>query len=464
MHRHRVGYRVGVGIAALGLLAGATLGSPGAAAAPNPYSATASAAALRISISDPQIIPFLQGGGFDATSPSAQVAADTRGDGRGVASMVYPGDDIAGLTQVIGQFLPPGTPTPDLPKWPVTVVADSGTPKPAPEAAPGYQLSASVGDGTADAEANGGLPKSIPLGGINATSTAAPTDGGGVRSVGSSSISVLSIGKLLSLGTISTRAVAERTADGQLKRSASMAITGASILGLPLEIRDGKLVVPLLGSTVPVADQIAKLPIFAPLRKMGLTLTFHKAQNTPNGIIAPSVQLSYVTQTPDLPLPSLDLPTVIPAQPAIGPIPPSTYTTVITLGYAQAEADLTPLPPFESVSGAAPAAITQPSAGSTPVTGNSAATSGSTGSAPITGTSGAGSVPATTGDTTTGSSQPPAPTQQATGPTSARRVSYGLKLTVDGLDVYLAIIVIGLIALGIGQLVRLQGVRTRWRS
>lgn len=463
MHRTRIGRRLGAAVGVAGILAGATTLAATPATARNPYSATANASALRVSIYDPDIIPFLQGGGFDATSPSAQVAGDTLGGGRGVASLVYPGDDIAGLTQIVGQFAPPNVTVPELPKYPLTVVADSGTPKPEPQNSAGYQLSAEVGDGTAKAEANGGLPKIFPVGSITATSTVAPTDGDGVRATGTASISLVSLPGLLNLGTVTSTAVAERDGSGKLVRSSSMAITGASVLGLPLEIRDNKLVVPILGSALPIADAIQKLTVLAPLKQRGITLELTKPQEIPNGIIAPAVQLSFVTETPKLPLPAVDLPNLIPGQPAIGPIPPSTYTTVITLGYATASATLTPLPPFDA-GGTPPVPIT---GGGTPAQGGGAVSSVDTPAPVDSGTPPTDQTPLDSGtDLGPGPTDQPAPQSglPAAQVKKSPRLAYRLSSSVDGSDVYLAIVVAALVALGTGQLVRFQGVRTTWRS
>jgi len=137
LHRTRVIQRGVTLAAALGSTLVATLAlSPHVLADQSPYTATASAAALRYSLADPQIIPLLQGGEIDISSPMAQVAADTVGGGQGIASLLYPGDDIVGIGGLIGSALPPGTPAPQLPPYPVTVKADPGTPNPPSQQAP----------------------------------------------------------------------------------------------------------------------------------------------------------------------------------------------------------------------------------------------------------------------------------------------------------------------------------------
>ena len=444
----------------------APLAAPAAAdAMNNPYSATASAAALKLSVHDPQIVPFLAGGGFDITSPSSQAAADTLGGGRAVASLVYPGDDIAGITQMVAMFAPQGVTLPNLPDWPVTVIAQPGNTDPKPDSTPLYDLQAKIGDGLATASSSGGFP-GFGVKAISSDASATPTDDGGVQAVGTTTAGLLSFGKLLQVGTVTSEATASRTSDGTLKRSSSLTITGASLAGLPLDIKDGQLEIPALGSLLPLGDALNALPLLKQqFTAQGLSIGYVPEKRTSDGVIAPSIQINYTVKTPAIPIPAVDLPNLIPAQPAVGPLPPSTFTFSVTLGAAEAHATLTPLPSFDSGT-LPPVAVTPPAAGGSvaPTTVASAPASApvaQAAAAPIdTGSGGvaqvqpASSAPAATPASTTQPAAQATPTKYRV--TAATFSSAG--------SFYLALILIAAVGLVISQLARFGGVKTPWKS
>jgi hypothetical protein len=459
LHSKRIvrrGYRLAVATGLAFAAMGAT--GPQSLADQSPYTGIGSASALRVMVADPEIIPLLQGGAIDANTGLAQAAADSFGGSQSLASLEYPGDDVAGLPGLIGALAPAGAPSIQLPAYPVTVKADSGTPQ-SSDSAGGYALSAQVGTGAAQAEAQGGVPGAIANQNLDATVVSAPTPGGGVKTVATSTVSALGYGSLIKLGTVTTEATTERTADGTLKREAHMTITGASILGLPLAISDNQLVVPVLGQ-LPVNAAIQQLPVLAALKTAGVTVEFEQAENTPNGIVAPAIKMTYPMALPALAIPAVDLPALIPGQPGVGPLPPSTVTVTAVFGNANAEATLTPLPTFPSIG------TPNPPSGSGSSSSSGTGTGGGTGSTDTgsgsldSGVSSGDTAPIAAGDQTpvsTGAT----PSTSAVPPVLA---GYRVRAAYDALNIYLAIVVVGLIALGTGQLARFQGVKTTWKS
>lgn len=400
----------------------------GAAAA---YSATATSAALRVDIRDPKIIPILDGGGTEVTSPSAQATADSLGQARAVAAVVYPGNDASGATDL-----------------PLTVVADAGRPHPADMNSVGYQLAASAAEGQARASANGGLDGAVaPAGSVSARAYVVPTKSGGVVAEGTTVVTGLHLMTVLQLGTVTSRATAERTHTGMLKRSSNLTLTGASLMGLPLELVDGVLVVPVLGTTVPVGAAIATNPALAAVKERGLTLSFQAAQTTPNGIVAPGIEVTMVTETPAVPIPTVPLPGGVPV--GVGALPPSTATTLIAIGFARASSDLQPIPDIPTEAGLA-------SPGETPNLGS---------------TTGAGMLPSPVDPSTSPVGLPPV---TAVGPDSGLGPEFAQPRTTvpsllpaarlitpfRGANVYLAIVAAALVAAAAGQLIRFQGVKT----
>lgn len=410
------------------LLSGAGLSVQGAGAT-SAYSATATSAAMRLDVRDPKIVPILDGGGTESTSPSAQATADSLGQARSVAAVVYPGSDASGAIDL-----------------PLTVVADSGHPHPADMSSGGYQLAASAPDGQAHASANGGLDGTVtPAGSVSAKADVAPTSSGGVVAEATNSVTGLKFMTVLQLGTVSSRATAERTSAGLLKRSSSLTLTGASIMGLPLEIVDGKLVVPVLGTTVPVGEAIASNPALAAVKERGLTLSFQAAQKTRNGIIAPGIEVKMLTETPAVPIPVVPLPPTVPV--GVGPLPPSRATTVIAIGFARAFSDLVSVPDFTGTGTSSTPPVDTPVASGT--------SNGNTLSPPI-GGSGPANVPVPSASSGIAPSLP----QPRSALPSVQVASRRLITPFRAADVYLAIVASALVAAAAGQLIRYQGVRT----
>jgi hypothetical protein len=409
------------------------------------YSGSTEASGIRLSINDPGIVPLLTGGGTDISSPLAQTTADSFGRARALASLAYPGDDIAGLSTFLGVALPPSVPRGDLPAYPLTVIADETTPQPDAVTSPGYDLRAEVASARTTSSASAGAsPVLSPGGNTTAGGTVASTGDGGLVAEARSSTTGFQLAGLVSLGTLTTTATATRSASGALVRRSSMDLTAASVAGLPLALRDGKLVVPVLGNALDVNEAIQTLPVLAPLREQGLTLSVQAAQQTPNGIIAPGLRVTLVRDLPSLPLPSVPLPQLLPQQPQVGPLPASTLTVVYTVGYANATAALSPLPSFSA---------SHPTAGpgAAPVMPGSATALPASPAVSLTGSAATGGLAATAPD---GAS---APSVAEPEPVLAR-LSH--RVPLDIADLYLAIALAALSALALGQLVRHVGIRT----
>ena len=445
------------GFAAFAIVAG---GAPTARASASSYSADASAAAVRISIRDPQIVPILGGGGFDVTTPSAQASGDSLGNGRSVASVVYPGDDLAGIGGLLGTAVPSSVPVNlnNLPPYPVTVIADENDPNPPGQSAPMFQLSATAAEGKASATANGGLP---PTANVNVSSsrssaTVTPTDDGGVSATGQTQTALAVVPGVAGLGTITSTAVASRDATGQLTRSADFNVTGASIDGLPLQMDSGEIVIPVLGQKIELGKAIQTLPIFAPLRAQGVGITFIPAEQLSDGIISAGLEVSFRTKTAAVPLPSIPLPpTGLPIT-SIGALPPSTFTTVVSYGFASATADLAVIPGFTSQPPGSTSTLTSPAA---------SASAGSSAAAPVTGTPQGGglvSPPSVTTPELTGAGPAPAVAGQPT--TVVAEQAYRRPASFDAADIYLAVAAAAVIAFATAHFLRYQGVRTRWTS
>jgi hypothetical protein len=438
------------------------LGAASQSSAVTTFRASADAAAVRTSFVDPKAVPFLTGGGTDVTTPRAQASGNSLGTSQGFASALYPGDDLAGIADLVGLFLPADVPL-SLPsvKFPLTVRADTSTPSPAAQTSGAYQLTAMItaGGGAQSTASAGVIPGLSPALTTTSAASVTPTPDHGVRAEGTTTTTGLSLPGLLSLGTVSTRATASRSASGDLTRSADMTITGASVLGLPLELKNGSLVLPVLGQELSVQQAIASIPVLGPLAAQGVSITFQKAVNTPNGVTAPGIEVTWVRDVPAIPLPVVPLPPLVPAQPNIGPIPPSEATFRFAVGFASASATLSS---FDDTVAPPPAGgpATPPSnGGPQPVSRPTGSGNGSNPVLPSVGRPSDTGAPGPNGAQDPEIAPPPGDPGVPAGSVTATPVAYDY----GGLDlgnIYLALVVSGLLAVGAGHLVRHLGVRT----
>jgi hypothetical protein len=422
------------GSAAVGLAATGT----GTAGAASIYSGTTEAAAIRMSVHDPNVVPLLTGGGTDVSSPQAQTTADSFGRARALASLAYPGDDIAGLSTFLGVALPPSVPVRELPPYPLTVVADQSTPHPAAQTTPAYDLEAGVDPGRTTSTASAGASPLLRVGGDAIATGAVTTTADGTLTATASTITTgFQLAGLLTVGSMTTTATATRTAAGWLERHSSLDLTGASVAGLPLAVRDGKLVVPVLGTTVDLAQAIATLPALKALKEQGVTITLHAARPTPTGVTAAGLQITLTRDVPALPLPSVPLPQLFPQQPQLGPLPANTLTVVYTLGHASAAATLNPLPDFAPPAQASDSEKAAPAA--TAATPNYASQSGLR---PL--------------------QTPPLVAAPGDSPvtTASPLLRASRREPLDVAAIYLAVALTALAALVLGQLMRRAGIRT----
>lgn len=436
--RTRLVLRVGV-IGSVVVLSGAGVLLQGAGAAVS-YTANATSAAMRTDVRDPKIVPILEGGGAESTSPTAQASADSLGQSRGLAAVVFPGNDASGATDI-----------------PLTVIADPSNRRPPAMTSGGYQLVASAPEGEAHASANGGLDGAVtPAGSVAAKADVAPSKSGGVTAQASDVTTGLTFMTVLKLGTVTSRATAERSKTGVLKRSSDFTITGASLLGLPLEIVNGELVVPALGTKVPVGQAIKDSPALAAAKDRGLSLSFQAAQETPSGVIAPGIEVTMVTETPAVPVPTLPLPDAVPV--GVGALPPSTVTSVVSIGFARASSDLKPLADFPADT------VSAPSVGTTD--------GGSVGSVDTPSGLGSGSTESFSGTTTDAGGTPDVALPDASGASAPELAqapagvafaagSTRLVTPFRGAEIYLAIVAAAIVMTAAGQLIRYQGVKTR---
>jgi hypothetical protein len=385
----------------------------------------------------------------DAGGPTSQAAADSLGSSTGYAALPDPGQFVTtvpgfatGLLAGGAAGLPP-IKLPALPNYPLFVSSDVNS---APDVAVGsgpYQLTAKSAPQSSKATASGGLQTGIlgNLALVQATASVS-VQGSSVISTATTDMQGLTVGPL-TLGEVKSTATMTEDASGNVKSSSSLEISAVKIAGLPVSITPSGLQLP--GPTVP-------LPINATLNKlMGsakITSTVVTAQSFPDRVIAPAMTVTMPFSTPRLP--------------QLGQ-----FNGTVSLTFGAATASLSAISAAGAseqggsagLSGGGP--LGSPGGGPLDGVGSGRGPSGETaspvlGSSPLPASSVAGSpqvaapAPALAG----GGTRSPGPSLAA-----GRLVGW-----FDVRSVYLVLLGAGLVAAGLGWLIRVLGVRRPWTS
>lgn len=340
-----------------------------AASADAAFDSLAGATGLRITLSnDKGSIPTFEK--IDFGLGSAQATLNSFGSGQATASNPDPG--VAGTLPAVGAGVLPGllpvplpAPIPAL-QYPGTVSVQTGQ-APAERGSGPYRIAAAMtGDGqsgTADA-------RSV-IGGRTSPDPADPTGAfaqevtarivadaeGRVVATATSVVDGLNVNGILTIGRVNATAVADRATTGKLTRSSSLYIGEISVAGVRAAYENGQFVAVTTGSPFPQGE------IESLVRTVSngmFELKIQPALEAPNGIVAPTLQL-----TQKLPAPQECVSVPLPGVPVLSGVTYcGTTTAVYEFGRADASTNYTVVPGATTGSGFAPGAIGQtPGAG-----------------------------------------------------------------------------------------------------
>lgn len=224
------------------------------AAADLPFSGSASAFGVQTRV---EIAGFpltdvpINGGG-----PTASVTGDSIGSGLSYAAFPDPGqflttlpDTVVGLASAgVGGL--PGIDLPTVPRIPVYITADAGTPSSNAGSGP-YSLSATVRPNGSTARAQGGLSADVlgNLGLVRSSASVVKGLDGTVEATAVSLVEGLTVGPL-TIGQLRSVATVTQSPDGTLDRDSDLAIEGVRIAGLAVSITPEGLDV--AGNVVPL--------------------------------------------------------------------------------------------------------------------------------------------------------------------------------------------------------------------
>lgn len=367
---------------------------------------------------------------LDSGGPSGEASLDSLGEGVGYAAFPDPGQFVISLPGLVAGLLSTGAAglppihLPQLPAYPFEVTANSTTPT-ASIGAGAYNISAATGQTYSTGKATAGLQ--IDAAGNTALLTGSSSikvnDDGSVVATATSDLQGLTIGPV-TLGEITSTATETLSNDGTITPSSSLSITSVRVGTLPITVSTKGLNV--AGTSVP-------LPVSTVLNKAlaadDIKLSFVAAQNLKNLVVAPALDITG-------PLPTKEIGT-------------KNGTFDLTVGSATA-----------SITATAPAPPTSVGASGA----GSVGSGGGLGTSPV-GSGESGGVPPLPGpDSTSGQVNPPA-VAPATGSEDQQASLSGASANLfDIRSLYLVLCVVGAVAVLLGQLVRLMGVRGPWTS
>ena len=389
-------------------LTAAALGAAPSAHAESSFSALSSALAVDVTVAndDFPLVPVVE-----AAGPSAGTSLDSTGQGTAFASDPYPGYTVAELPGTAAGLT--GLPVPPYPLF----VATTSDDEPADYSKPGLELHASCRSSSGAGCRASSLAGSDPATAQVHAAVAQPSDDEVVASA-QADIQDLALPGGVSLTGMHTSATVTLK-DGRLTRRSELMVSRLEVGATQaFSISNGSVVVAGTGIPVPF-DALA-----AALKSAGVEAELFAASSSSSGVVAPVLRLR----------------TVLPGAPAVLSRP---TTVVYTLGGADASISLGAFRP--SGTSSEPVATGQEPP---PTSG------GVSGPPPVEAAAPVGvptaAIPATAGGT-------------AAAPQVAQAVGASSPVApFDVSDIYLALVLCGVVWFGATQAIRIFGVRFRW--
>lgn len=311
--------RVSVGrlTAAIGLLAGLAAWAPASQAQTGDFSGDgtasptfagmAAAGGVRMTLTvpgAPGTDTALDGGG-----PTAQVVVDSIGSSTGYAAFPDPGQFIVSLPALAVGLLAggagglPPTQLPSPPNYPFFVQSDATNDPEVSVGAGPYALSATSEPGSSQAQATAGVRDGLFGNAALAMSTASvspklTTQGTSVVAKAVADLQGLTVGPL-TIGQVKSTAIQTLDSTGTVTPSTDLSITGVRIGGVPVELTPKGVVAGGPVQPVPLNDSVNGL-----LKSSGITVQFVAAQQHPDRVVAPALQITFPFAMP-FPIPNV---------------------------------------------------------------------------------------------------------------------------------------------------------------
>ena len=421
------------------------------------YTATASAAGVRILTSSPSFP--LTTTPVDATFPSAQAQVSTLHGNTAFAALPYPGDGAASLPGLISGLVAGEVPfpVPSVPGFPTIESAQCPSNPSAGADANEVVLTAKCDDTSAMGVASSGVPPvsanaAVPTvsgGYLSSTaSTVVDPKDGTVTATAKTEVTGLSFGGgLVLLGPVVSTSTVTRTPGGNPQRTTDLALGRISIAGNTVQVGPNGLTV--LGSPLSIpgvpspTDAVNTL-----LKEAGLSITSIASTQSADGVVGQGLEIDQHATVPQT------------GQPVIVKVILGQTAASVSVGGTVDDFTGTPIG----------------GASSTPVTTSTgepglASPPSSSGGGALTGgpavTSPGGALPGVTSGPTLTSGGGPGPVVAGSQPTPAQvqlRLASARDAHLKGLSFYAILVLAALVVIGGATLARHVGVRLLWSS
>jgi hypothetical protein len=390
------------------VLVAVALGAP-TAHAESSFAALSSATAVGISLAndDFPLVPVLE-----AAGPTAGTSLTSSGQGTAFASDPYPGTTAAELPATAAGLT--GLPVPAYPLF----VATTSDDEPADYENPGLALHATCSGGGAPGCRASSLAGTAPATSQARSSSVQPSPDEVIATAAADADGLVVPGGVTLSGIHTSATVVLK--DGRLTRSSELDVATLTVAGTQaFSIRDGQVLVAGTEAPVPFST------LASALSSAGVEAELFAESQSRYGVVAPALRLR----------------TVLPGGPAVLTKP---TTVVFTLGGADASVTLGAFRTDD------------------PPTGSSGTTGGVTapGGGSVPGSDAGGTVPQVSLPGITGATAPAVPVVEAPLAQAAPVASPAQPFDVS--DIYLALVLCGVVWFGATQALRIFGVRFRW--
>lgn len=232
----------------------------------------------------------------DGAGPTAQVVADPLGP-RGYAALPYPGD-----TAVAAPGLLSGITRTPLPDYPLMVTSAHPVTPEERVAHEGYHLDTTADAVSATASARSGRRDQSGDAGTAESAARAAVDPrtGTVRAEATTTATSFTAGGVLRLGRVHSRASVVRRSEEEPRREHELVVEGMSVAGQAVALTPDGLAVPGTGAPLPDTS-----PVRQALAAQRVEVRYLAAEETPDGVVAPGVEVRVTTDVPTTPKPAV---------------------------------------------------------------------------------------------------------------------------------------------------------------
>lgn len=278
-----------VAVASAGLSSGVARAATGEFS--GAFAGSASANGIRITVDAPNSVSRnpVDGGG-----PTAQATLDSNTNSLAFASQPYPGElPVSGPGLVGGVIagLFPQLGLPTLPPYPFYVEARNPLTPYQEQSGPGQSIQAKSDATSSSGRASSGFDSPAGSGAFARSTASMAATAENVVARAESTIAGFVAGPLR-IGSVTSTALMTLSPDGSLRREGTASIVGASIDGVPVEITDQGVTVSGTTTAAPTTESIRAI-----LEQAQVDISIVPREETPNGVIAPSVRV--VQKSPD---------------------------------------------------------------------------------------------------------------------------------------------------------------------